>query len=63
VECEVSEAITAALAEAPVSDSLVFSITTGLWAGDLDYILSRCVEQAAMAVLRWLGRFSPGNRA
>jgi hypothetical protein len=62
-ECEVTEAIGAALAEAPISDSLVFSVTTGLWAGDLDYILSRCVEQTAMAVLRWLGRFIPGSRA
>jgi hypothetical protein len=63
VECEVSEAIAAALAEAPVSDSLVFSITTGLWACDMDYVLSRCVEQTAMAVLRWLGRFSHSSRA
>jgi hypothetical protein len=63
VECEVSEAIAAALAEAPVSDSLVFSITTGLWAGDLDYILSRSVEQTAMAVLRWLGRLNSPIRA
>jgi hypothetical protein len=62
VECEVSEAIAAALAEAPVSDSLVFSITTGLWSCDLDYVLSRCVEQTAMAVLRWLGRFSVVSR-
>jgi hypothetical protein len=63
VECEVSEAIAAALVEAPVSDSLVFSITTGLWAGDLDYILSRSVEQTAMAVLRWLGRLNSPIRA
>jgi len=63
VECAVSEAIAAALAEAPVSDSLVFSISTGLWACDLDYVLSRCVEQTTMAMLRWMGRVSLAMQA
>ena len=62
-EFEVSEAISAALAETPASDSLVISISTGLWASDLDHILSRCVEQTAVAVLRWLGRVRMSNRA
>jgi hypothetical protein len=54
-ELEVSEGITAALAEAPAPDSLVFSLSTGLWASDMDHVLSRCVEQTAMALLRWVG--------
>jgi hypothetical protein len=53
-ELEVSEGIAAALEETSASDSLVFSISTGLWAGELDYVLSRCIEQTTIAVLRWL---------
>ena len=53
-ELEVSEGMAAALEESPVSDSLVFSISTGLWSGDLDHVLSLCVEQTTIAVLRWL---------
>lgn len=60
---EVSEAMGAALAETPAADSLVFAISTGLWASDLDDILSRCVEQTAMAVLGWMGHATLGNRA
>src|ERR1017187_7189266 len=52
-ELEVSEAVTMALAEAPATDSLVFSLSTGLWASDDDHVLSRCVEQTAIALLRW----------
>ena len=63
VECALSESITAALAEAPATDSLVFSISTGLWAGDQEDVLSRCVEQTAMAVLRWTGRLKPPSQA
>ena len=50
----VHDRITAALAETGDSDSLVFSITTGVWASDLDDVLSRCVEKTAVAMLRWL---------
>jgi len=49
------ERMTAALAETCDSDSLVISITTGLWANDLDYVLSRCAEMVTMAMLRWSG--------
>jgi hypothetical protein len=52
-ELEVSEAIGAAIAETPAADSVVFSISTGLWTSDLDLVLSRCVEQTAIALLRW----------
>jgi hypothetical protein len=48
------EGITTALEESPPSDSLVFSICTGLWESDLDYALSRCVEKIAVAMLDWL---------
>ena len=50
----ISEGIESALAETSDSDSLVFSIGTGLWANDLDLVLSRCVEKIAVAMLDWL---------
>jgi hypothetical protein len=53
-ELEVSEGMAAALDESSVSDSLVFSISTGLWASDLDPVLSLCVEQTTVSILRWL---------
>ena len=53
-ELEVSEGVETALEESSVSDSLVFSISTGLWSSDVDHVLSLCVEQTTIAVLRWL---------
>jgi hypothetical protein len=62
-ELEVSEGIAGAFAETSASDSMVFSISTGLWAYDFDGVLSRCVEQITFAVLHWLrkpcGRGAP----
>jgi hypothetical protein len=62
-EIEIDEAIAAAMAETPASDSLVFSISTGLWSADLDHILSRCVEQTAAAMLHWVNRVTLPKRA
>jgi hypothetical protein len=50
----VHDRIAAALAETSESESLVFSLSTGLWTGDLDFELSRCVETVAVSMLRWL---------
>ncbi len=50
----VHDRITAALGETGESDSLVFSISSGLWESDLDHVLSRCVEKIAVAMLNWL---------
>ncbi len=50
---EIHDRVAAAVAETSDSDSLVFSIGTGLWASDLDHVLSRCVEKVAIAMLRW----------
>jgi hypothetical protein len=50
----ISEGIESALAETSLSDSLVFSIGTGLWTSDLEHVLSRCVEKIAVAMLDWL---------
>lgn len=60
-ELEVSEGIGGALAETSASDSMVFSISTGLWANDSGAVLSRCVEQIAFAVLHWLRKPSGKN--
>ena len=46
--------IAAAMEEAPATDSLVFSLCTGLWPSDLDPVLSQCVETIAMSLLPWL---------
>jgi len=50
---EIHDRVAAAVAETGDSDSLVFSIGTGLWASDLEHVLSRCVEKVAVAMLRW----------
>lgn len=53
VGLEIHNRLDAALAETAPSDSLVFSIGTGLWAGDADHMLSICVEKVAIAMLHW----------
>jgi hypothetical protein len=46
--------IAAAIAETDPSDALVLSISTGLWTIDQDYMLSRCVEKIAIAMVQWM---------
>jgi hypothetical protein len=53
-DMRVHDGIAAALAETVESDSLIFSISTGLCGGDPDPALSRCVEKIAVAMLHWL---------
>ena len=53
-QVHVHEAINAALAETPDSASLVFSIGSGLWPSDREYVLSECVAKIAVALLEWL---------
>jgi hypothetical protein len=60
---EVHEGIAAALAETSACDSIVFSLSTGLWAGDLDGVLSRSIEQITFAVLQWLRNPGSGSPA
>ena len=52
-DMEIHNHLAAALAETPASDSLVFSIATGLLDGDADYLLSSAVEKIALARLHW----------
>jgi hypothetical protein len=54
-ELRVHDAIAAAIAETRDSDSLVFSIGSGLWPSDREYVLSECVEKVAVTLLQWLG--------
>lgn len=54
-EFRVHDAITAAIAEARDSDSIVFSIGSGLWPCDREHVLSECVEKIAVTLLEWLG--------
>ena len=53
-ELQVHEAVVAALANREDSETLVFSISSGMWPGELDPILSRCVEKVALALCQWL---------
>ena len=53
-ELEVHDQVAAALAETAASDSLVITISTGLWASDREHVLSRCVEKISTAMLQWL---------
>ena len=53
-ECQVHDAIAAAIAEAPLGDHLVFSFSSGLWPDDLDHVLSYCVEKVAVTLCKWL---------
>jgi hypothetical protein len=53
-ETAVHEGITSAVAETAASDALVVTISSGLWASDLDHVLSGCVQRVAIAMLRWL---------
>jgi hypothetical protein len=50
----ITEGIECALAETSPSDSLVFSIGSGLCASDSEDGLSRCVEKVAAAMLDWM---------
>ncbi len=52
-DLEIHNHLEAALAETTPSDSLVFSIGTGLWDGEADHMLSRAVEKLAIAMLHW----------
>jgi hypothetical protein len=54
----VEERITAAIAESTPSDSLVFSLCTGMWPSDRDPALSQCVETIATSLLTWLSERS-----
>jgi hypothetical protein len=53
-ETAVHEGISSAVAETAASDALVVTISSGLWASDLDHVLSGCVQRVAIAMLRWL---------
>jgi hypothetical protein len=49
----VHDMIADAIADASEGDSLVFSISTGLWPADLDEVLSRCIERLSAGLLEW----------
>jgi hypothetical protein len=52
-EFQVHEAIEAAITE-NTSNTLIFSISSGLWPSDLDPVLSICVEKVAVTLREWL---------
>lgn len=54
-ELDIQDGITSAIDSADGSESLVFSISTGLWPRDYDLALSLCTETIAAAAMHWLG--------
>jgi hypothetical protein len=46
--------ISAAIEESPATDSLVFSLCTGLWPSDRDPVLSQSIETIAMSLQPWM---------
>jgi hypothetical protein len=53
-ELEVHEAVVAALTNREDGESIVFSISSAIWPGELDPTLSRCVEKVALTLGQWL---------
>jgi hypothetical protein len=53
-EFKLQESIASAVAEQKHPHPLVFSISTGLWPRNLEYVLSLCVEKVAVTVCHWL---------
>jgi hypothetical protein len=51
----VQDRITEALEQTEPGDSMVFSLSTGMWPGDCDPLLSECIETVATSMLLWLG--------
>ena len=58
---QVNDAIASAIADQHDSETLVFSISSGLWPSDLDAVLSGCVEKVALTLCQWLDGFSASN--
>ena len=50
----VHDLMATAIRETPFSEALVFSISTGLWTSDQDYVLSSCVEKIVSSMLDWV---------
>ena len=50
----VHDMIADAIGKTRLEDSLVFSISTGLWSVDLDEVLSRCIERLSAGLLEWV---------
>ena len=53
-ELLVHDAINTALAAPCGSETLIFSISSGLWPCDLDHVLSYCVQKVAVTLCQWL---------
>jgi hypothetical protein len=53
-ELQLCNGIDMAIADASGPDTLVFSVSSGMWPCDQDYHLSQCVEKIAVALRQWL---------
>lgn len=63
-QLQVHDGIGSAIADQCDSKTMVFSISSGLWPGDLDHVLSCCVEKVAVTLCQWLDESAvPGRHA
>jgi hypothetical protein len=53
-ELQIHDGVAAGITAADAPDTLVFSISSGMWPQDLEPVLSRCVEKVATAMYQWL---------
>ena len=61
-ELRVHDAIASAIADSRDSETLIFSISSGMWPSDCDAVLSCCVEKIAVTLCQWLGKSSASAR-
>jgi hypothetical protein len=57
-ELQVHDAIASAIADQSDFNTLVFSISSGLWPTDDDAVLSCCVEKVAVSLCQWMDESS-----
>lgn len=53
-ELQIHDGVEAALKAAGATETLAFSIASGMWPHDLDHVLSLCLEKVAVAMCHWL---------
>jgi hypothetical protein len=61
-ELQVHDAIASAIADWRDSKALVFAVSSGLWPGDLEPVLSRCVEKISVTLCQWLSESSASSK-
>ena len=53
-ELQIHDGIEAAIHAAGAAETLVFSVSSGMWPEDVEHVLSRCIEKVAFALSHWI---------